>query len=231
MMQFSRHGRQSLPAWLYWLALMVILGVATYFRFVGINWGEEQYLHPDERFLVWVGSDIAPVKSLSEYFDTANSSLNPHNRGHGFFVYGTLPMFLARYLVESIYGHSGFREMLTVGRPLSAIFDLLTLCLVAATALRLYGRGVSLLAAAFYGLAVLPIQLSHFFKEDTFLNFFIFLGVYLAVRLVDQPSPPSSFPQGEESSLTSDPSPMERGENALTSDPSPMGRGENALTS
>ncbi len=245
-MQTSRHGRQSLPAWLYWLGLMVILGIATYFRFVGINWGEEQYLHPDERFLVWVGSDIAPVKSLSEYFDTANSSLNPHNRGHGFFVYGTLPMFLARYLVESIYGHSGFREMLTVGRPLSAIFDLLTLYLVAATALRLYGRGVSLLAAAFYGLAVLPIQLSHFFKEDTFLNFFIFLGVYLAVRLVGQPSPLTPLPRGEELSLTPsassgrrpDPSPMEREETSLTPsassgrrpDPSPMEREETSLT-
>ncbi|MCX8061352.1 MAG: DUF2298 domain-containing protein [Anaerolineales bacterium] len=192
--------RRFLPAWFYWLGLILILGAATYFRFIGIDWGEEQYLHPDERFLVWVGSDIAPVKSLSEYFNTAISSLNPHNRGHGFFVYGTLPMFLARYLVESIYGHSGFREMLTVGRPLSAIFDLLTLILVAATALRLYGRGVSLLAAAFYGLAVLPIQLSHFFKEDTFLNFFIFLGVYFAVRIVEQPLPPAPLPQGEGSS-------------------------------
>ncbi len=189
MTQNSNHQRTPLPSWLYWLGLLVILGVATYFRFIGIDWGEEQYLHPDERFLVWVGSDIAPVKSLSEYFNTATSSLNPHNRGHGFFVYGTLPMFLTRYLVESIYGHSGFREMLTVGRPLSAIFDLLTLCLVAAIAKRLYGRGVSLLAAAFYGFAVLPIQLSHFFKEDTFLNFFIFLGVYFAVRIAFDPNP------------------------------------------
>ncbi|GAB4472448.1 MAG: hypothetical protein Kow0088_07030 [Anaerolineales bacterium] len=187
MAQVSNHQHSSISVWLYWLGLLIILGVATYFRFIGIDWGEEQYLHPDERFLVWVGSDIAPVKSLSEYFNTAVSSLNPHNRGHGFFVYGTLPIFMARYLVESIYGHSGFREMLTVGRPLSAIFDLLTLGLVAATAYRLYGRGISLLAAAFYGAAVLPIQLSHFFKEDTFLNFFIFLGVYFAVRIVQQP--------------------------------------------
>ncbi len=206
---FNRHS-SPLSVWLYWFGLIVIVGAAAYFRFIGIDWGEEQYLHPDERFLVWVGSDIAPVKSLSEYFNTATSSLNPHNRGHGFFVYGTLPMFLARYLVESIYGHSGFREMLTVGRPLSAIFDLMTLCLIAATARLLFGREVSLLAAAFYGLAVLPIQLSHFFKEDTFLNFFIFLGVYFAVRVV-------------EDALTPDPSPTGREEDTLTPDPSPTG--------
>jgi YYY domain-containing protein len=243
MTSSSNHQRSSLPTWLYWFSLFVILGVATYFRFIGINWGEEQYLHPDERFLVWVGSDIAPVKSLTEYFNTATSSLNPHNRGHGFFVYGTLPMFLARYLVESIYGHSGFREMLTVGRPLSAIFDLLTLCLVAATAKQLFGRGVSLLAAAFYGLAVLPIQLSHFFKEDTFLNFFIFLGVYFAVRIVVLPHP-KLFSQGEpgenrtpnpssnrvvESIILSDASPESKKDDAPSPNALPEGKGASAL--
>ena len=236
MTKFINRPRSPLPVWLYWFGLMVILGVAAYFRFIGIDWGEEQYLHPDERFLVWVGSDIAPVKSLSEYFNTATSSLNPHNRGHGFFVYGTLPMFLARYLVESIYGHSGFREMLTVGRPLSAIFDLLTLYLVATTARLLFGRGVSLLAATFYGLAVLPIQLSHFFKEDTFLNFFIFLGVYFAVRVVEESltpnpsltrgegrkhSPPTSLPQVEGGNPH--PQPLSRGERGKEL-PSPLGR-------
>ena len=220
MTKFINRPRSPLPIWIYWFGLMVILGVGAYFRFIGIDWGEEQYLHPDERFLVWVGSDIAPVKSLSEYFNTATSSLNPHNRGHGFFVYGTLPMFLARYLVESIYGHSGFREMLTVGRPLSAIFDLLTLYLVAATARLLFGRGVSLLAAAFYGLAVLPIQLSHFFKEDTFLNFFIFLGVYFAVRVVEEALTPNPSPTRGEGSRASPLTPLPEGCLLYTS-PSP----------
>ena len=177
----------------YLLGLLLILLASAYFRTVGIYWGEEQYLHPDERFLVWVGSDISPVHSFSEYFNTTISSLNPHNRGHGFFVYGTLPMFTTRYLVEWIIGHSGFQEMLQVGRPLSALADLLTVLLVAATAHHLYGKKVSLLAAAFYGMAVLPIQLSHFFKEDTFLNMFIFLGIYLAIRIADIPEPNSEI--------------------------------------
>lgn len=194
--------RNDMPLWLYLLGLGLILAVAIYFRTVGIYWGEEQYLHPDERFLVWVGSDISPVKSLSEYFDTAVSSLNPHNKGHGFFVYGTLPMFITRYLVEWIFGHSGFREMTLVGRPLSTLADVITVLFIAATALHLYGRRVSLLASAFYAMAVLPIQLSHFFKEDTFLNVFIFLAVYLAVRIVDEPDtdflpPQESLPPEE----------------------------------
>ncbi len=197
MQQPSSNHRKSFSNRAYLLGILLILLLAAYFRTIGLYWGEEQYLHPDERFLVWVGSDISPVHSLSEYFDTANSSLNPHNRGHGFFVYGTLPMFLTRYLVEWIYGHSGFQEMLRIGRPLSTLADLFTVLLVAATAYHLYGKRVSLLAAAFYGLAVLPIQLSHFFKEDTFLNVFIFLGIYLAVRIVDQPDSDASIQSDE----------------------------------
>lgn len=175
--------KKSISPWIYDILMVCVLLIGGYFRMVGIDWGENQYLHPDERFMVWVGSDIAPVQSLSEYFDTPNSTLNPNNRGHGFYVYGTLPMFIARYIVEWVYGYSGFSEMTAVGRPLSALVDLLTVLLVYLVAVRLYGRRVGVLAGAFYALAVLPIQLSHFYKEDTFLNFFTFLAIYFAVKV------------------------------------------------
>ena len=81
------------------LLLVLVLIAAAFLRVNGLFWGENQYLHPDERFLVWVGTDISPVETIGDYFDTANSSLNPHNRGHGFYVYGTLPMFITRYIV------------------------------------------------------------------------------------------------------------------------------------
>ena len=137
------------------ILLAFVLLVGAYFRWVGWDWGEYQYLHPDERFLVWVGSDIMPVgtpdaeiglvptaeripwraaypkeypdcQTWGGYFDASCSPMNPNNRGHGFYVYGTLPVFITRYLVEWIYGHSGFEEMTDVGRPLSALADLLT---------------------------------------------------------------------------------------------------------
>lgn len=192
-------------SWVYGILLVYILLLAAYLRFVGINWGEEQYLHPDERFLVWVGSDISPVKSLGEYFDTAVSALNPHNRGHGFFVYGTLPLFMARYLVEWIFGHSGFNEMTLVGRPLSALADLATLFLVYLIASRLYSRRTALLASALYAGAVLPIQLSHFYKEDTFTNLFTYLAIYFAVRVAvwQRPDLDANRPAEESSSFTS----------------------------
>ncbi|MEJ2601278.1 MAG: glycosyltransferase family 39 protein [Anaerolineales bacterium] len=167
--------------------MIYVLLMGAYLRFTGLFWGDYQYLHPDERFLVWVGSDISPVHSLAEYFNTAQSTLNPNNVGHGFYVYGTLPMFITRYLVQWIYGHSGFVEMTNVGRALSALVDLLTVILVFLVAERLYDKRVALLSAAFSAVAVLQIQQSHFFTMDTFINFFSFLAFYFAVRVMLAP--------------------------------------------
>lgn len=190
--------------WGYTILLLYVLVAGAALRFLGLDWGEYQYLHPDERFLIWVGSDISPVVgcnnpelgvqdcpwyqkqwiSLGQYFDTDNSPLNPHNRGHGFYVYGTLPMFLTRLVVEFVYGHSGFNEMSDVGRALSALFDWLAILVVFFLARRLYDQRVGVLAAAFYAFAVLPIQQAHFFTMDTFISFFTLLALYFAVRVM-----------------------------------------------
>src|SRR4030042_678316 len=192
--------------------LLYVLVIGGLFRYVGITWGEWQYLHPDERFLVWVGTDIQPIGTPPEalrsppnsdtipyraafgdaypdceawggYFDASCSPLNPNNRGHSFYVYGTLPMFLTRYLVQGFYGHSGFNEMTIVGRVLSALVDLLSVILVYAIGSRAFKKPVGLLAAAFSAFTVLNIQQSHFFTMDTFFNFFTLLAIYYAVRV------------------------------------------------
>ncbi|MBN1145629.1 MAG: glycosyltransferase family 39 protein [Anaerolineales bacterium] len=178
------HPDRAIPLWVYDLLMVGVLLLGAFFRFSGIYWGEYQYLHPDERFLVWVGTDISPVGSIGEYFDTANSSLNPHNRGHGFYVYGTFPMFIARYLAEWIFGHSSFQVMTEVGRPLSALVDLLGVFLVYLVAEKLYDRRVAILAGLFSAATALLIQQSHFFTMDTFMNAFSFLAFYFAVRIV-----------------------------------------------
>ncbi len=195
---------------IYEVLLLYVLVIGAFFRFVGIDWGDFQYLHPDERFLVWVGTDIMPISTSQEalgtppntinnpwragsypdcqswggYFDASCSPLNPNNRGHSFYVYGTLPMFITRYLVQGIYGHSGFNEMTVVGRVLSAVVDLFSVVLVYAIGKRAFSKPVGLLAATFSAFTVLNIQQSHFFTMDTFFSFFTLLAVYFAVRVV-----------------------------------------------
>ena len=197
---------------IYDVLLLFVLLIGCVFRYIGIQWGDFQYLHPDERFLIWVGTDIMPpgapdsalgpppntinnpwrgnfpnaypdCKNWGGYFDASCSPLNPNNRGHSFYVYGTLPMFFTRYIVEAVYGHSGFNEMTVVGRILSAFVDLLSVILVYAIGSRAFNKAVGLLAAAFAAFTVLNIQQSHFFTMDTFFSFFTLLSVYFAVRI------------------------------------------------
>lgn len=179
------------------LVLVAILIVGAYLRFFGLNWDGDQHLHPDERFLTMVSSAITPVNSLGQFFDTANSTLNPHNVGYGFFVYGTLPIFIVRMIAGWI-GKTGYDEIFMVGRVLSGIMDLLAIGLVFLIAQRLFRKPFqSVCAAALYAGAVLPIQLSHFFAVDTFANTFALMAVYFAVRIMTRSEVIYSYPDQE----------------------------------
>jgi YYY domain-containing protein len=189
-------------AWIYDLLLLLVIAGGLYFRSIGLNWDENQHLHPDERFLTMVETALEPVHSMSEYFDTAHSTLNPHNRGYGFFVYGDLPIILVRYAAESLH-QTGYDEVNLVGRQLSALADLLTIVLLYFIVSRLYNRKIGTLAAAFSALAVLQIQQSHFFTVDTFANFFIFLTTYFAVLILMKEDGTNSPPRDSVSLLHS----------------------------
>ena len=73
------------------ILLILILLAGAYFRFTGLDWDQNQHLHPDERFLTMVETSIAPVDSLSQYFDTQTSTLNPITAGMAFMFTGRCP--------------------------------------------------------------------------------------------------------------------------------------------
>src|SRR5690606_18181050 len=128
-------------SWLYDLIFILVLLMAGYLRIGGYNWGEGQHQHPDELFLSGVLDNLRaktcqdptlPVDgclpeekrwmTIGEYFDSSTSTLNPYVRGHGFFVYGNLPMTITRVLLEA------FQDEITnlkfFARQLSALADL-----------------------------------------------------------------------------------------------------------
>src|SRR3989344_1777998 len=168
-----------------------ILLLAFALRFYGVNWDQNQHLHPDERFLTMVTETIDWPADIPEYFDTAISPLNPHNRGFGFFVYGTFPVFFTKWVAETL-GKGDYGNLTQVGRQLSAIFDLGTVVLVfliSNSIISSFKKKSSLfhkkslvlapyLSMFLYASSVLPIQLSHFYAVDTFLSFFLTLSFY-----------------------------------------------------
>ena len=213
----NSNPKKSWQPWITALLLLFILAAAAYLRFNGLSWDEDQHLHPDERFLTMVSSAIAPVEHWRDYFDTANSSLNPHNRGYTFYVYGTLPLFVTRYVGEWLK-MTGYGDIHLVGRALSAVVDLLTVLLVFLTAERLYNRRVGLLAAAFYAVAVLSIQQSHFYTVDTFASFFMMLAVFAAAVIATNRS---TAAESSPSTVVNRPSTMDDSQSSTVDDAPP----------
>ncbi len=162
--------------------LFGILAIGALFRFQGLRWDEGHHLHPDERFISMVEEKLTLPHSLAEYFDSSRSSLNPYNHGEGSFVYGSLPMLLAK-AVGAAVGRKGYDGAYLVGRALSGLFDLLTVWIVYRITRRFAYRRASLYAAALIAFCVLGIQLSHFWAVDTFLTTFTAAALLGAVRM------------------------------------------------
>lgn len=189
--------------WLYDILFVLILLMAGYLRLTGVQWGEGYHQHPDELFLTGVLDNLRaktcedptiPVDSclpenrrwmsLSEYFDSSTSTLNPFNRGYGFYVYGNLPLTATRVLMEAT-GNDSFGASKFFARQMSAFADLFAIFFLYLLVSRLYGRKVGVLAAAFSSLAVMQIQQSHFFTVDLFVNTFLFAALLFAVRILE----------------------------------------------
>ncbi|KKR82034.1 MAG: putative membrane protein, partial [Candidatus Daviesbacteria bacterium GW2011_GWA2_40_9] len=178
---------------------ITILGTAAYFRFTGIYWDGNAHLHPDERFLTMVTTNISLPTSISEYFDTAHSPANPHNKDASFYVYGTYPVHFTK-LVAQLFNKDTYDDRTPVSRGLSGIVDLLTLIVVflLAYAVSNFSRGAgrdlpagrqgtknldtALIAMFCYAVMVTPIQLSHFYTVDPYTTLFITIALYRIIR-------------------------------------------------
>jgi 4-amino-4-deoxy-L-arabinose transferase-like glycosyltransferase len=165
--------------------LFAILLFAAALRLYGINWDQNQHLHPDERFLTMVTQAIKWPSSTNEYLNSSTSPLNPYNAGFGFFVYGTLPLKIVKLFSEFIkFEPYEYNNIAIVGRFISTLFDLGVVFLVYKIAKKIFNKKTALFSAFLYSISVLPIQLAHFYVVDTFLVFFITFNFYFLILLI-----------------------------------------------
>lgn len=162
-------------------SLILILLLALFSRTIGFNWDQGQHLHPDERFLTMVSTDIKIPKNIFQYFDTQNSPLNPKNKNYDFYAYGTFPLLITRGIAE-IINLTNYDQIFLVGRFLSAIFDSLTVLLIFLISSKIFKKtNIAILSAFLYSICILPIQQSHFFTVDSFTVFFFILSIFLII--------------------------------------------------
>jgi len=154
-------------------------------RLYNVNWDQGFHLHPDERAITLSVVKLAFPSSLAEFL-SPDSPWNPK-----FFAYGSLPLYLLYVSGQVMKGLNPllaeYANINLIGRYLSAFFDLGTVLFVFLIARRLLSVRFGLLAAFFYGISVLPIQLSHFYAVDTLLTFFITATLYLLLRYYETP--------------------------------------------
>ncbi len=156
-------------------------------RVYGINWDQNQHLHPDERFLTMTVDAMVWPENISEYLSPSVSKLNPYNIGTSFYVYGTLPTTIVKYFSKfEIFDKFQYNNIALTGRLISAMFDVGVVILIFLITLNIFNRKTAILASFLYSVSVLPIQLSHFFAVDTFLNFFLVLSFYFLIKLISE---------------------------------------------
>ena len=134
-----------------------------------------------------VEENLAFPKTPAAYFDSKHSTLNPYNRNYDSFVYGTLPVFLAKAAAKAVR-RDGYDGTYLIGRAMSALFDLLTVWLVYRLVRRFGSRRAALAGAGLAAFCPLGIQLSHFWAVDTFLATFATLTLLGSVRIAQEDS-------------------------------------------
>jgi hypothetical protein len=168
------------------LIFVLILTVGALLRLHGLYWDDMHGLHPDERFMSMVTNDCKLPPTFLDYLDPRTSSLNPYNCNFSFFVYGTLPVGLNKYLI-GYFMQDNYRNIFLFGRILSALFDLSTMIavwMIGRTLRRHYDFSsyFECWAMLAYALLVLPIQQSHFYTTDTFGNAFSTWALWICLE-------------------------------------------------
>ncbi len=75
-MQTVDHNQTRHQRWVY-LALALVLVVALWLRLTGIDWDDLYHLHPDERYIVWVGTTVEWPSDWGTALDPELSTFNP----------------------------------------------------------------------------------------------------------------------------------------------------------
>ena len=166
------------------VGLAIVLVVALGLRLYGVNWddGYSWTPHPDERAILSKVSELSPppLSDISVLFDAKVSPWNPR-----WFAYGSFPLYLLKgvELLSGLVPGLNLQDMRVPGRVLSALADIGAIAVVYLLGASIWSRRSGLLAAALVALAVLHIQLSHFFAVDTFLALFSTVTVFFLVRV------------------------------------------------
>ena len=207
-----RNNMRSVLSDKAWLLLVGILFVGLILRLYGQNWDQGGLFHPDERSIYmragcmfdvltetpgYTGescflnnTEMEPgIPTPGVFLDADKSPLNPH-----WFPLGSILIYVMvafRFGVER-FTDIGALDMRYVGRPLSALADVGSVFMVYLLGKIVFSRRVGLLAAALVALAVIHIQISHFYRPEPLLVFFLMASFWYMLKVMERLRPRDS---------------------------------------
>lgn len=167
-----------------WRELLLVFAVALLLRLIGLPWGlpsptHYYSYHPDEVHV------LLPVLGM------LGGEWNPH-----FFNYGTFYLYLVGFASKlfALVGLSPAKSadlalLYLVGRGMTALLGAASVALVYLIARQLGSRRLALIAAILLTIAPLHLVNSHFATVDVPGTFFILLGAYGALRILQGGKP------------------------------------------
>ena len=161
----SRPDSDETPVLVWWFVLLLLVGLVC--RFVGLRWDESNLLHPDERFLSDLVTQLGWPTGWGSWFNSRLAPLNPENLPDTHYVYGQLPLALGK-LAASLGGITDSFRFLVVGRALSALCGAVSVGLTYWIGRGFLSRRGAVAAAALVAGSALDVQSSHFFTVDNF---------------------------------------------------------------
>ena len=175
------------------ILLLLVIGLGVFFRFYNMNWDSGALLHPDEYGLTNTLTQLHMPSSVSDYFNTRIAPMSPYNKydaagetiangPDNTMRWGQLPMLIIRTAAEAL-NRTGYQELRTLGRYLSAMFDVGSIIVLFLIGIKLFDRRIALLSCALFSLCVQSIQQSHFMTVDNFAVFFTMLTLLSAVSI------------------------------------------------
>ncbi len=145
----------------YRVLLIVILAIFT--RFFGLNWGSNYFFNPDENNMA------VSISQLN------SNNLNPH-----FFSYGQFPLYLGYYSLKAVGLDNNFANSIFILRFYSAFFSVASLYFF----YKIYSKLSFVILLIFTpGL----IQLAHFGTTESLLIFIFSVNLYLTKLILERP--------------------------------------------
>ena len=189
------------------ILLPLILGVALGLRLYGLDWDQGYGFHPDERSIYMRADcmfrvlaevpgyegygcfrdnpEMDPgVPGIGTFLDAEKSPLNPH-----WFPLGSIIIYLLvglRSVLEPFTSLDSLMDMAYMGRTIAALADVGSVFMVYLLGKRAYDRRVGLLAAALVALAVIHVQISHFYRPEPLLVFFLLAAFWSMLRVIER---------------------------------------------